>query len=123
MGIMQTSPGIHGFPKDATNKTSQSNGQSHWWLGEHHAPEAWIVPASPTPVRRNQTSPSSQQPMPSNPGESAQPTAGSSMLGTPVCTPFPPNLMEQLDLFKDINFERDFEQWFNSVDDESGSDV
>jgi len=45
------------------------------------------------------------------------------MLGTPVCTPFPPNLMEQLDLFKDINFERDFEQWFNSVDDESGSDV
>ena len=47
------------------------------------------------------------------------------MLVTPVGTLFPPNLnlMEPLDPSKDLYFERDFGEWFNSVKDELGSGV
>jgi len=138
VGMMPTpSPRINRSPKEATNKPPQLNGQSQW-LSQQWVPEAWNAlsrTAPPNTVGSNQTSPRSQQPAPSNPGWSAAQTPGSgpeppiamrTMLCTPVGMPrantgdlgtFPPNFISDMDKFADLNFERDFGEWFNGTDE------
>lgn len=137
------SPGMNGLPKDAT-KDNKPNGQPPAPNQQQGPASPRNATAPPTPGPSTQTAPGLQQPPPGGTvsgsatqtsGPASQPPPGvNSMLGMPMDMPgmnagdlsmFEPGFMAGMEFVPstDINFERDFGQWFNTTADGSGLDT
>jgi hypothetical protein len=143
-----SSPGMNGPSKDVKEiKRPQSSGQAQQGnqLGPEVSPRNTSTgTAPPTPGTSNQPTPGlppTNLPPPPG-GSSAQNSAPQqpmpSMLGMPMNIPgmtgmnpgdfmFDASLMEDFDVFNkpdgDLNFERDFGQWFNTTEDGAGLEL
>jgi hypothetical protein len=119
-------------PGPEVSPRNTSTGTAPPTPGTSNQPTPGLPPTNLPPPAPNSGGPSAQTPAPQHP------PGMPSMLSMPMNIPgmtgmnpgdfmFEANLMEEFDVFSkpegDINFERDFGQWFNSTEDGAGLEL